>query len=116
MFGYADLYLLIHRATPIKLYVLIIIIALCTCFTLHAHEVPAHTSLPLAGLITLLLLAISIKAVFFRYHVDVAVLMVPVGTLFAFTSLRTSMPGSPTSFGTSGCAYQRPRSATLTAL
>ena len=35
------------------------------------------------------------------YNVDVAVLVIPVTTLFAFTSLRGSMPGAPAAFGAS---------------
>ena len=34
------------------------------------------------------------------YKFDVSVLVVPVATLFAITSLRASMPGAPDGFGT----------------
>ena len=41
-----------------------------------------------------------ITAVFFGFRQRGEVLMIPVGTLFAFTQLRQSMPGAPAGFGT----------------
>ena len=51
------------------------------------------------GLVTLILMAFAVSAVA-GYCVPVDVLVVPVAALFAFTSLRGSMPGAPASFGT----------------
>jgi len=51
------------------------------------------------GAISLVLLFITIKAMIFGYKVDVSVLLVPVATLFAFTTLRGSLPGVPSGFG-----------------
>lgn len=44
-------------------------------------------------------MAIVLKAVAFGYQIEGTVLVVPVATLFAFTSLRTSLPGAPAAFG-----------------
>ena len=52
------------------------------------------------GSITLILLLVMITAVFFGFRQRGEVLMIPVGTLFAFTQLRQSMPGAPAGFGT----------------
>ena len=40
-----------------------------------------------------------ITAVFFGFRQRGEVLIIPVGTLFAFTQLRQSMPGAPAGFG-----------------
>ncbi|KIP05295.1 hypothetical protein PHLGIDRAFT_161154 [Phlebiopsis gigantea 11061_1 CR5-6] len=77
--GTLDLYLVIRRTTLVKVYVLILVVAM--------------------WVITLLLLGIAAKAVLYGFQVESTVLVVPVATLFAFTTLRSSMPGSPSAFG-----------------
>ncbi|GJE91726.1 hypothetical protein PsYK624_078770 [Phanerochaete sordida] len=77
--GSLDVLIDIKRTVLVRAYVVTIVIAM--------------------WLITLLLLVISIKAVFFRCEVDTTILAAPVATLFAFTTLRTAMPGSPSGFG-----------------
>ncbi|KAI0044311.1 hypothetical protein FA95DRAFT_1562371 [Auriscalpium vulgare] len=78
-FGYANIFLTVKRGVLVKAYVIIIVIAM--------------------WLIDLVLMAIAIKAVVYGYKIEASVLLVPVATLFAFSSLRASMPGAPTSFG-----------------
>lgn len=94
-FGSLDLNLYIRRTVLVKAYVIILVVAMCESSELHSvsqsHRYP--------GLIALLLLAISVRATFFQYEVDVTILAAPVATLFAFTTLRTAMPGSPSAFG-----------------
>ncbi|GJE91730.1 hypothetical protein PsYK624_078810 [Phanerochaete sordida] len=77
--GNIDVLLDIRRTVLVRAYVVTIIVAM--------------------WLITLLLLAISIKAALFMYNVDMAILVAPVATLFAFTTLRTALPGAPSGFG-----------------
>ncbi|GJE91727.1 hypothetical protein PsYK624_078780 [Phanerochaete sordida] len=74
-----DVFLNIQRTVLVRAYVVTIILAM--------------------WLVTLLLLVIAIKAIFFRGKVDTTILAAPVATLFAFTSLRTAMPGAPSGFG-----------------
>ncbi|GJE91585.1 hypothetical protein PsYK624_077350 [Phanerochaete sordida] len=78
-YGNIDSYLWIRRNPFVIAYVVILVITM--------------------WIITLLLLAIAIRSAFFRYKTDATILVAPVATLFAFTTLRTSMPGSPSSFG-----------------
>lgn len=54
----------------------------------------------MSGLVTLCLLAIMVKGVIMGRGQRVEILVVPVSALFAFTSLRDTMPGAPGSFGT----------------
>ena len=51
-----------------------------------------------AGMVTLILMAFVVNAIS-GYRISVEILVVPVTALFAFTSLRTSMPGAPAAFG-----------------
>ncbi|KAF5348056.1 hypothetical protein D9758_010006 [Tetrapyrgos nigripes] len=50
-------------------------------------------------LVTLILLLVMITSVFFGFRQKGEVLVVPVATLFAFVTLRQSMPGAPEGFG-----------------
>ncbi|KAF5317933.1 hypothetical protein D9619_012171 [Psilocybe cf. subviscida] len=50
-------------------------------------------------MITVILLLVMITCVFFGFRQKSEVLCIPVGTLFAFTQLRASMPGAPEGFG-----------------
>lgn len=86
----------IRRTVLVRAYVVTIVAAMCTCR--HQCKALPHAD-RCSGLITLLLLAISIKAAFFMYNVDMAILAAPVATLFAFTTLRTALPGAPSGFG-----------------
>lgn len=55
------------------------------------------------GMITLTLLLVMVTSVFFGFRQKGEILVVPVATLFAFTQLRTSMPGAPDGFGERPC-------------
>ncbi|TFY74664.1 hypothetical protein EWM64_g9350 [Hericium alpestre] len=51
------------------------------------------------GLISLVFAVITIKCVLFGHGLEASILVIPVATLFAFTSLRAAMPGAPSGFG-----------------
>ncbi|KAI0315811.1 hypothetical protein OF83DRAFT_1173488 [Amylostereum chailletii] len=77
--GGTELVILISRTWQVKAFVVLIFAAMWA--------------------IDLLLLAIAIRGVFFRYPMEATVLVIPVTSLFAFTSLRSAMPGAPAEFG-----------------
>jgi len=70
----------VNRAMAVKLYVLTIIFGM--------------------WLITLALMAVTIRALIFRHKMETAVLVLPVATMIAFAQLRGSMPDAPAGFGT----------------
>ncbi|KAF8267537.1 hypothetical protein EI94DRAFT_1801542 [Lactarius quietus] len=70
----------IDRAMAVKLYVVTIIFGM--------------------WLISLALMAVTIKALIFRHKMETAVLVLPVATMIAFAQLRGSMPDAPAGFGT----------------
>ncbi|KAK0492440.1 hypothetical protein EDD18DRAFT_1108835 [Armillaria luteobubalina] len=53
----------------------------------------------LIGMVTLMICLIMIATVFFRFQQWNEIVVVPIGTVFAFTQLRASMPGAPEGFG-----------------
>ncbi|KAK0463389.1 hypothetical protein IW261DRAFT_1575742 [Armillaria novae-zelandiae] len=50
-------------------------------------------------MVTLMICLIMIATVFFRFRQRNEIVVVPIGTVFAFTQLRASMPGAPEGFG-----------------
>ncbi|EIW63352.1 uncharacterized protein TRAVEDRAFT_112912 [Trametes versicolor FP-101664 SS1] len=50
-------------------------------------------------LVTLMFMAICVISVFFGKGMSSGVLVLPMGTLFAFTQLRSTLPGAPVGFG-----------------
>ncbi|KAK0215387.1 hypothetical protein IW262DRAFT_217115 [Armillaria fumosa] len=50
-------------------------------------------------MIALIICLIMIATVFFRFRQRNEIVVVPIGTVFAFTQLRASMPGAPEGFG-----------------
>ncbi|KAI0044320.1 hypothetical protein FA95DRAFT_1562383 [Auriscalpium vulgare] len=78
-FDFVYLPLVISRAALVKTYAIVAIMAMWS--------------------ITLCLVAIALKAVVFGHTMDSAALVVPAATLFAFTSLRSTLPGAPAQFG-----------------
>lgn len=103
--GRTQIYLKISRSTVVKVYAVIIVMVICT--TSLSLRFPPSTGLrpnedgaPL-GLITLCLLGIMVKGVIMGQGQRVEILVIPVSALFAFTSLRSTMPGAPGSFGAS---------------
>ncbi|KAH9171316.1 hypothetical protein EDB89DRAFT_1118562 [Lactarius sanguifluus] len=70
----------VNRALSVKLYVITIIFGM--------------------WLISLALMAATIKALVFRHKIETAVLVLPVATMIAFAQLRGSMPNAPAGFGT----------------
>ena len=53
----------------------------------------------LTGMVTLTFLIICAMSVFFGKGIKREVLVLPVTNLFAFTQLRSTMPGAPPGFG-----------------
>ncbi len=53
------------------------------------------------GLLTLMICLIMIATVVFGFRQRNEIVVVPIGMVFAFTQLRSSMPGIPDGFGTS---------------
>ena len=51
------------------------------------------------GLITLTLLSAAVVSVILGRKIAKEILLVPVGTVFAFTQLRGTFPGAPSGFG-----------------
>lgn len=49
---------------------------------------------------TLTFMATCVVNVFFGKGISAGVLVLPIGTLFAFTQLRATLPGAPEGFGT----------------
>lgn len=70
----------VNRAMSVKLYVITIIFGM--------------------WLISLALMAATIRALIFRHKIETAVLVLPVATMIAFAQLRGSMPNAPAGFGT----------------
>jgi len=58
-----------------------------------------HAPSLLLGLVTLMICLIMITTVFFGFRQRNEVVVVPIGTVFAFTQLRSTMPGAPEGFG-----------------
>jgi hypothetical protein len=54
-----------------------------------------------SGIITLVFVASTITTAVFGYAQKVELLVIPVPLLFAFTQLRSTMPGAPNGFGNS---------------
>jgi len=50
-------------------------------------------------LVTLTFLATCVAVVFLHRSMSATVLVLPIATLFAFTQLRSTLPGAPTGFG-----------------
>jgi hypothetical protein len=69
----------LRRSGMIKAYTLVILVAIWS--------------------ITLILLVATITPIIFGYQQRVEVMVIPVGTLFAFTQLRATLPGAPAGFG-----------------
>ncbi|KAK0492502.1 hypothetical protein EDD18DRAFT_1108887 [Armillaria luteobubalina] len=82
----------------------------CTCFSLTKW--PPHCDLAwvtflrkqgyIKRMITLMICLIMIATVFFGFRQRNEIIVVPIGTVFAFTQLRTSMPGAPEGFDFAG--------------
>jgi hypothetical protein len=58
------------------------------------------------GLITLIFLLATVYSIVFGFRQKENVLVIPIAGLFAFTQLRTSMPGAPNGFGMTWIGFQ----------
>ncbi|EIM85892.1 uncharacterized protein STEHIDRAFT_121891 [Stereum hirsutum FP-91666 SS1] len=74
-----EVYITVSRSTLVKTYAITVVMTM--------------------WLVTLVLLAVMVKGVIMGKGQKVEILVLPITTLFAFTSLRTTMPGAPQSFG-----------------
>ena len=93
-----DLTLKISRGAVVQVYTISILIAICTWLFSSKTMVRSYTDHSV-GLVTLTLLASTVSVVILGRKMAKEVLAVPVGTLFAFTSLRGTLPGAPVGFG-----------------
>lgn len=93
-----DLTLKISRGAVVQVYTISILIAICTWLFSSRTTVRSYAGHSV-GLVTLTLLASTVSVVILGRKMAKEVLAVPVGTLFAFTSLRGTLPGAPVGFG-----------------
>lgn len=80
-----------------KIFVVLVAITNCmfTC-TLHINELIAKFT----GLTAIVfLIIVSAVIVYKPHHIYSEIFVVPVGSLFAFSSVRANLPGAPTGFG-----------------
>ncbi|SJL17339.1 uncharacterized protein ARMOST_20889 [Armillaria ostoyae] len=81
-----DIYVNIQCSTLVIGYCLIITITFCLLYMKK-------------GLVTLMICLIMISTVVFGFQQRNEIVVVPIGTVFAFTQLRLTMPGAPEGFG-----------------
>ncbi|KAK0221211.1 hypothetical protein EDD85DRAFT_960384 [Armillaria nabsnona] len=92
---------ILECSTLVIRYCLVITITFCLGFPLVLHGFSTLT-LPFIwiGMVTLMICLIMITTVIFSYRQWNEIVVVPIGTVFAFTQLRSTMPGAPDGFGT----------------
>lgn len=87
----------------VRLYAIFIVLVICARTPLHQKPRQRTNSLRAIGLVTLTFMATCVLNVFFGKGISSGVLVLPMGTLFAFTQLRATLPGAPEGFG--ACAF-----------
>ncbi len=93
--------LCLQRNTLVIVYCLVITFTFCpSSFPTLSRTMPL-TSCIRIGLLTLMICLIMIATVVFSFRQRNEIVVVPIGMVFAFTQLRSSMPGIPDGFGMS---------------
>ncbi len=92
-----DVNVTLQHSTLVIAYCLIITFTFCSS-TLTQMYCPYWRSVYI-GLVTLVICLIMIATVVFGFRQRNEIVVVPIGTVFAFTQLRFSMPGVPDGFG-----------------
>jgi hypothetical protein len=92
-------HLLIKRSKAVQVFVVATVITNCTMLPL-APESDVYRLKTTSGLATTAFLIIVAAALVFPQHqIYSEMFVVPVGALFAFTSIRVNLPGAPDGFG-----------------
>ncbi|PBK94350.1 hypothetical protein ARMGADRAFT_1079038 [Armillaria gallica] len=90
----------LQRSAFVIGYCLVITVTFCSVFLLYSIDcLGLCTFFIWIGLVTLMICLIMITAVVFGYRQRNEIVVVPIGTVFAFTQLRSTMPGAPDGFG-----------------
>lgn len=87
----------VTRGPVVRLYAIFIILVICE-YPSTATRYPLY-NWATTGLVTLTFMATCVLNVFFGKGISSGVLVLPMGTLFAFTQLRATLPGAPEGFG-----------------
>ncbi|PBK68480.1 hypothetical protein ARMSODRAFT_1004798 [Armillaria solidipes] len=94
---------MLQRSTLVIGYCLVITIICCSVFLLYSMDfLSSCISFIWIGMVTLMICLIMITTVVFGYRQRNEIVVVSIGTLFAFTQLRSSMPGAPEGFDFAG--------------
>ena len=88
----------VTRSQAIRIYAVLIVIAVCECRR-HFVVIITHQLIWRVGIVTMTFLLICVISVFLGKGIKTEVLVLPVTNLFAFTQLRSTMPGAPSGFG-----------------
>ena len=90
----------VTRGVVVRVYAITIIVAICKWSRLQFKNdrITLWTD-GSVGLVTLMLLSATVATVILGRVVAKEILAIPVATLFAFTSLRGTLPGAPSGFG-----------------
>lgn len=89
----------VTRGPVVRLYAIFIVLVICARIALRHQPTRRANGLPQLGLVTLTFMATCVLNVFFGKGISSGVLVLPMGTLFAFTQLRATLPGAPEGFG-----------------
>lgn len=92
-----DVYVTLQRSNLIIVYCLIITSTFCSS-SLPYMYCPHQPSVHIRP-VTLMICLIMIATVIFGFRQRNEIVVVPIGTVFAFTQLRSAMPGPPDGFG-----------------
>jgi hypothetical protein len=88
--------MVIRRGAHVKAYSIVIVITVCSLFVPVLYSALVETSLPSSlGLISLVFIFATSMHLAFGYAMGSDFLVIPIGTLFTVTSLRSTMPGAP---------------------
>ncbi len=93
---------MLQRSTLVIGFCLVITITFCSVFLLYSMNfLSSCICFRWIGMVTLMICLIMITTVVFGYRQPNEIVVVPIGTLFAFTRLRSTMSGAPEGFGVS---------------
>ena len=92
----------VTRGPVVRLYAIFIVLVICRYLVVNGAVSASDWDCLPTGLVTLTFMATCLMCVFFGKGISSGVLVLPMGTLFAFTQLRSTLPGAPEGFGTCG--------------
>ena len=88
----------VTRSQAIRIYAVLIVIAVCE-YRARFAVIITRRLIWRIGIVTMTFLLICVISVFLGKGIKTEVLVLPVTNLFAFTQLRSTMPGAPSGFG-----------------